>query len=56
MFTPRLQIGYHATSANLLTVPIYVLVSIVTCGVGFYADRKGQRGRLNMHVLFLFLT
>ena len=42
--------GYSVTRANLLTIPVYALVSVVTCGVGFYADRKGQRGLLSMYV------
>ena len=45
-----LQIGYSATPANLATIPVYVLGSIVTCGVGYYADRKRQRGLANMYV------
>ncbi len=40
--------GYTATRANLLTVPIYVFACIVTCIVGFFGDRRGQRGYLNM--------
>lgn len=41
--------GYHATPANLLTVPVYALACVATCAVGFYGDRKGQRGLLNMY-------
>ena len=44
--------GYTATPANLLTVPVYALACIVTCVVGFYADRHGQRGIINMYVKF----
>ncbi|KAI0687390.1 MFS general substrate transporter [Cytidiella melzeri] len=40
--------GFTATPANLLTVPVYTLACIVTCAVGFYADRHGQRGIINM--------
>ncbi|KAI0339597.1 MFS general substrate transporter [Trametopsis cervina] len=39
---------FTATPANLLTVPVYTLACIVTCLVGFYADRHGQRGYLNI--------
>ncbi|KDQ26569.1 hypothetical protein PLEOSDRAFT_1042794 [Pleurotus ostreatus PC15] len=35
---------YQATPANLLTVPVYVFACIVTCCVGFAADRWGHRG------------
>ena len=45
---PFLQLGYTATPANLLTVPVYALACIMTCLVGFVADRYGQRGYLNM--------
>ncbi|KAK0239156.1 MFS general substrate transporter [Armillaria nabsnona] len=41
-------LGYTATRANLLTVPIYVFACIVTCIVGFFGDRRGQRGYLNI--------
>ncbi|KAK0214784.1 MFS general substrate transporter [Armillaria fumosa] len=44
-----LSIGcYKATRANLLTVPVYVFACIVTCIVGFFSDRWGQRGYLNI--------
>ncbi|KAF9785820.1 MFS general substrate transporter [Thelephora terrestris] len=58
LFLPTIinQIGYQANLANLLTIPIYVLVSIVTCSVGFYADRKGQRGRVNIICLCIAAT
>lgn len=42
--------GFTATPANLLTVPVYTLACIVTCLVGFVADRYGQRGLINMYV------
>ncbi|KAI0079386.1 MFS general substrate transporter [Panus rudis PR-1116 ss-1] len=50
LFLPTIinQLGYTATPANLLTVPIYVVACIVTCLVGLYADRKGQRGYVNI--------
>ncbi|KAI0769158.1 MFS general substrate transporter [Irpex lacteus] len=53
LFLPSIinQLGkpcYTATPANLLTVPVYVLACIVTCVVGFYADRYGQRGYINI--------
>jgi len=46
LFLPSIinQLGFTATPANLLTVPVYVLACIFTCGVGFLADRHGNRG------------
>ncbi|KAF8632919.1 hypothetical protein AX15_001640 [Amanita polypyramis BW_CC] len=50
LFLPSIisQLGYRATPANLLTIPVYVFACIVTCFVGFAADRWGYRGIFNM--------
>ncbi|KAE8215737.1 hypothetical protein CF327_g1011 [Tilletia walkeri] len=50
LFTPKIiqQLGYTSTRANLLSVPIYVLACIVTCVVGFVANKKGNRPLLNL--------
>ncbi|KAK0536904.1 hypothetical protein OC842_001814 [Tilletia horrida] len=50
LFTPKIiqQLGYTSTKANLLSVPIYVLACIVTCIVGFVANKKGNRPLLNL--------
>ncbi|KAI8985572.1 MFS general substrate transporter [Trametes punicea] len=50
LFLPSIinQLGFKATPANLLTVPVYTLACIVTCVVGFIADRHGCRGYLTM--------
>lgn len=58
LFLPTIihQLGYRATAANLLTVPVYILVCVVTCAVGFRADHKGQRGQLNMICLCIAAT
>ncbi|KAK2462729.1 hypothetical protein APHAL10511_005247 [Amanita phalloides] len=50
LFLPSIisQLGYHATPANLLTVPVYAFACIVTCCVGYAADRWGHRGYFNM--------
>lgn len=50
LFLPTIinQLGFEATPANLLTVPIYVWACILTCGVGYYADRWGNRGYFNL--------
>lgn len=55
LFLPTIinQIGYRATAANLLTVPVYVFACLVTCLVGFSADRFGQRGLFNLGLLSL---
>ena len=39
-----LPIGFRATPANLLTVPVYVVACIATCAVAYYVDRHGHRG------------
>nr|GAT46679.1 predicted protein [Mycena chlorophos] len=50
LFTPSIinQLGFTATKANLLTVPIYAFAAAVTCFVAVYADRHGHRGRWNI--------
>ncbi|KAF7308926.1 MFS domain-containing protein [Mycena kentingensis (nom. inval.)] len=53
LFTPSIvnQLGFKATKANLLTVPIYAFSAIVTCCVAVYADRRGRRGICNLIML-----
>ncbi|TFY63768.1 hypothetical protein EVJ58_g3074 [Rhodofomes roseus] len=50
LFMPSIidQLGYSATPANLLTVPVYVLACFVTCLVSWLADRYGGRGWWNI--------
>ncbi|KAK7056439.1 hypothetical protein VNI00_002994 [Paramarasmius palmivorus] len=53
LFLPSIinQLGDFAsnrTVANLLTVPVYVFACIITCLVGFLADRLGNRGYFNL--------
>ncbi|ETW78660.1 major facilitator superfamily [Heterobasidion irregulare TC 32-1] len=43
----------QATPANLLTVPVYVFACLITCLVGYVADRRGQRGLINIGLLCL---
>ncbi|KAJ3735045.1 MFS general substrate transporter [Lentinula guzmanii] len=43
--------GFKATPANLLTVPVYAFACLITCIVGFLADRWGRRGYFNLHYL-----
>ncbi|TFL02117.1 MFS general substrate transporter [Pterulicium gracile] len=58
LFLPTIinQIGYSSTRANLLTVPVYAFACIITCVVGFIADRKGRRGRFNLGLFCLGLA
>ncbi|KAJ7759162.1 MFS general substrate transporter [Mycena metata] len=53
LFTPSIinQLGFRATAANLLTVPIYFFAAIVTCCVALYADKYGRRGYCNIVML-----
>ncbi|KAF8507966.1 MFS general substrate transporter [Hysterangium stoloniferum] len=50
LFLPTIisQVCNIATPANLLTVPVYVLACMVTCGVGYYADKLRNRGYFNL--------
>ncbi|EPT03013.1 hypothetical protein FOMPIDRAFT_126735 [Fomitopsis schrenkii] len=41
-------LGYSATPANLLTVPVYILACFTTCFVSWIGDRYGHRGYLNI--------
>jgi hypothetical protein len=41
---------------NYDSVPIYVFACIVTVGVGFFADRKGNRGMINMFMIAIGLV
>ncbi|KJA23556.1 hypothetical protein HYPSUDRAFT_201281 [Hypholoma sublateritium FD-334 SS-4] len=58
LFLPSIinQLGFTATPANLLTVPVYALACVVTCGVGFLADRWSMRGYFNIGFLCLGAT
>ncbi|KAF9466139.1 MFS general substrate transporter [Collybia nuda] len=44
---------FQATPANLLSVPVYVFACIITCLVGYLADRFGRRGYFNIGFLCL---
>ncbi|PPQ68415.1 hypothetical protein CVT26_006087 [Gymnopilus dilepis] len=48
LYDSNLVTGFTATPANLLTVPVYVFACIVTCAVGYFADRWGKRGYFNI--------
>jgi len=53
LFLPSIinQLGFKATPANLLTVPVYFAAGLMTCFVGFMADRYGHRGFFNVGCL-----
>ncbi|KAK6967111.1 high-affinity nicotinic acid transporter [Favolaschia claudopus] len=53
LFLPSIinQLGFKATPANLLTVPVYFFACCITCLVGFLADRFGHRGFFNIGFL-----
>ncbi|KIJ54472.1 hypothetical protein M422DRAFT_200255 [Sphaerobolus stellatus SS14] len=40
--------GFKATPANLLTVPVYAFACVLTCAVGYFADKIGNRGYFNL--------
>ncbi|KAJ7117838.1 major facilitator superfamily domain-containing protein [Mycena epipterygia] len=50
LFLPSIinQLGFKATPANLLTVPVYFFACCITCLVGLLADRYGHRGYFNI--------
>ncbi|KAI4526357.1 MFS general substrate transporter [Schizophyllum commune Loenen D] len=50
LFTPTIinQLGYTATIANLLSVPVYVWACLVTLAIGFLGDRIGHRAYINL--------
>lgn len=53
LFTPTIinQLGYTSTTANLLSVPVYVWSCLVTVFVGFLGDRLGKRAMINLCVM-----
>ncbi|KAH9913952.1 MFS general substrate transporter [Epithele typhae] len=50
LFLPSIikELGYTATPANLLSVPVYAVACIATCAVGYITDRYGNRGYWTM--------
>ncbi|KAI9842448.1 MAG: hypothetical protein M1837_007117 [Sclerophora amabilis] len=52
LFLPSIvaELGYKATTAQLLTVPPYAVACVFTIFIGFLADRTHQRGLCNMGV------
>ena len=52
LFTPSIinELGYQATAANLLSVPVYAWACIMTVVVGFWGDRVKTRAWINLYV------
>ena len=50
MHVTSVKLGYSATPANLLTVPVYILACFMTCLMSWLGDRYGHRGYLNLCV------
>jgi len=50
LFLPTIinQLGYKATQANLLSVPVYAWGCFMTCIIGFLGDRIGRRYYINL--------
>ena len=50
LFLPTIiaDLGYAATTAQLLTVPPYAAAAVLTITVGYIADRTRQRGLCNI--------
>lgn len=50
LFLPSIinQLGYRATQANLLSVPVYAWGCFMTCIIGFLGDRYGHRYYINL--------
>ncbi|KAI0830622.1 MFS general substrate transporter [Trametes gibbosa] len=50
IFTPVIinQLGFQATAANLLSVPVYVWACVMTVVVGFLGDRLKSRAWINL--------
>jgi len=46
LFTPTIinQLGFRATAANLLSVPVYVFACLITIATAILGDRLGHRG------------
>lgn len=50
LFTPTIinELGFKATAANLLSVPVYAWACLVTIAIGFLGDRIGHRAWINL--------
>ncbi|KAJ3548320.1 hypothetical protein NMY22_g1302 [Coprinellus aureogranulatus] len=50
LFLPSIinELGYTATGANLLSVPVYVWGCLMTCVIGYLGDRTGRRCYINL--------
>jgi len=55
LFLPSIinELGFKATEANLLSVPVYVWGCLITCVIGFLGDRIANRSKINIALLSL---
>ncbi|KAF9455044.1 MFS general substrate transporter [Macrolepiota fuliginosa MF-IS2] len=58
LFTPSIinQLGFTATKANLLSVPVYAWGCLITLVMGVYGDRWGKRCVINVSLFGVGLT
>ncbi|CAN6671502.1 high-affinity nicotinic acid transporter [Trichomonascus vanleenenianus] len=58
LFLPTIvkDLGYHATRAQLLTVPPYAVACAFTIFVGFIADKTMQRGLINIGLALIAMV
>ncbi|KAL6310044.1 MFS general substrate transporter [Sparassis latifolia] len=58
LFTPTIisQVGFKATAANLLSVPVYAWACLVTIFVGFMGDRYVKRAYVNLALFTIGLV
>lgn len=49
-----MYIGFTATKANLLSVPVYAWGCLMTLVVGVYADRLNKRCLVNVYAFLLW--
>jgi len=50
LFAPTIinELGFKATAANLMTVPVFLWACMVAYAVGVFGDRFGHRGHINL--------
>ena len=55
LFLPSIinELGYTATTAQLLTVPIYVVAAILAVVLGWFSDRAAKRGSSRWPYVFV---
>ena len=55
LFLPTIinQLGYTATTAQLLTIPIYITAAILAVVVGYMSDKATKRGASRWPYVFV---